>query len=92
MYETRNFAIFSLTELNKIDFSMVLETSAETLRKNVLETRSFVKWDGEAPEFVSTLETLEGPYTYEEMLEILKGEEWTSPMEEMGSYSGSLDT
>ena len=80
MYETRNFAIFSLTELNKIDFSMVLETSAETLRKNVLETRSFVKWDGEAPEFVSTLETLEGPYTYEEMLEILNGEEWTSPM------------
>ena len=80
MYEQRNFAIFSLTELNKIDFSMVLETSAETLRKNVLETRSFIKWDGETPEFVSTLETLEGPYTYEEMLEILNGEEWTSPM------------
>ena len=92
MYEQRNFAIFSLTELNKIDFSMVLETSAETLRRNIEETKSFVKWDGEAPEFVSTLETLEGPYAYEEMLEILKGEEWTSPMEEMGSYSGSLDT
>lgn len=80
MYEQRNFAIFSLTELNKIDFSMVLETSAETLRRNIEETRSFVKWDGEQPEFVSTLETLEGPYTYEEMLEILNGEEWTSPM------------
>ena len=80
MYEQRNFAIFSLTELNKIDFSMVLETSAETLRRNIGETKSFVKWDGEAPEFVATLETLEGPYTYEEMLEILNGEEWTSPM------------
>lgn len=80
MYDQRNFAIFSLTELNKIDFSMVLETSAETLRRNIEETRSFVKWDGEQPEFVSTLETLEGPYTYEEMLEILNGEEWTSPM------------
>ena len=80
MYEQRNFAIFSLTELNKIDFSMVLETSAETLRKSVDETKSFVKWDGEAPEFVETLETLEGPYAYEEMLEILNGEEWTSPM------------
>ena len=83
MYEQRNFAIFSLTELNKIDFSMVLETSAETLRRNIGQTKSFVKWDGEAPEFVSTLETLEGPYTYEEMLEILNGEEWTSPMEGM---------
>ena len=83
MYEQRNFAIFSLTELNKIDFSMVLETSAETLRRNIEETKSFVKWDGETPEFVSTLETLEGPYTYEEILEILNGEEWTSPMEGM---------
>jgi hypothetical protein len=76
MYDQRN----TLTKIEKIDFSQVLETSAETLRKNVLETRSFVKWDGEAPEFVATLETLEGPYTYEEMLEILNGEEWTSPM------------
>ena len=86
MYENRNFAIFSLTELNKIDFSMVLETSAETLRRNIEETRSFIKWDGETPEFVSTLETLEGPYAYEEMLEILNGEEWTSPM----TYEGMV--
>ena len=83
MYEQRNFAIFSLTELNKIDFSMVLETSAETLRRNIGETRSFIKWDGETPEFVSTLETLEGPYTYEEIVSILGGEEWSSPMEGM---------
>jgi hypothetical protein len=86
MYEQRNFVIFSLTEINKIDFSMVLETSAETLRRNIEETKSFVKWDGEAPEFVSTLETLEGPYTYEEILEILSGEEWTSPM----TYEGMV--
>ena len=82
MYEQRNFAIFSLTEIDKIDFSQVLETSADTLRKSVDETRSFVKWDGEQPEFVSTLSTLEGLYTYTEILEILSGEEWTAPMDE----------
>jgi len=82
MYEQRNFAIFSTTEIDKIDFSQVLETSADTLRRSVDETRSFVKWDGEQPEFVSTLTTLEGLYTYTEILEILSGEEWTSPMEE----------
>ena len=80
MYEQRNFAIFSLTEIEKIDFSQVLETSAETLRVSTDGTKSFIKWDGEAPEFVSTLETLEGPYTYEEMVSILGGEEWSSPM------------
>ena len=78
MYDQRNFVIFSLTELNKINFTQVLETSAETLRRSVDDTKTFIKWDGEQPEFVSTLETLEGPYTYEEILEILSTPEWSS--------------
>ena len=82
MYENRQYAIFSLTELNSIDFSLVCETSADTLRKSVDETKSFIKWDGDQPEFVNTLETLEGPYTYTEILDILSGEEWTAQMEE----------
>ena len=83
MYETRQFAIFSTTEIDKVDFSLVKETSADTLRKSVDESKTFVKWDGEQPEFVSTLTTLEGPYTYSEILEILSGAEWTAPMEGM---------
>ena len=82
MYETRQFAIFSTTEIDKVDFSLVCETSADTLRKSVDESKTFVKWDGEQPEFVSELTTLEGPYTYTEILEILSGEEWTAPMDE----------
>ena len=83
MYENRQYAIFSLTEIDKIDFSLVCETSADTLRKSVDETKSFIKWDGEQPTFVSTLETLEGPYTYSEILDILSTPEWTAPMEEI---------
>jgi hypothetical protein len=83
MYETRQFAIFSTTEIDKVDFSLVKETSADTLRKSVDESKTFVKWDGEQPEFVSTLTTLEGTYTYSEILEILSGAEWTAPMEGM---------
>jgi len=83
MYETRQFAIFSTTEIDKVDFSLVKETSADTLRKSVDETKTFVKWDGGvAPEFVATLTTLEGPYTYTEILEILSTPEWSAPMEE----------
>ena len=82
MYDQRNFAIFSFTEIDKIDFTQVLETSADTLRVSTDGSKSFVKWDGEQPEFVSELTTLEGPYTYTEILEILSGEEWTAPMEE----------
>ena len=83
MYENRSFAIFSTTEIDQVDFSLVCETSADTLRKSVDETKTFVKWDGGvAPEFVSELTTLEGPYIYTEILEILSGAEWTAPMEE----------
>ena len=83
MYENRSFAIFSTTEIDQVDFSSVCETSADTLRRSVDETKTFVKWDGGvAPEFVSELTTLEGPYTYAEILEILSTPEWSEPMEE----------
>jgi len=76
-YENRKFMIFSVTELDQIDFTQVHETSAITIRKSVDNTKTFVKWDEEMPQCVSNLTTKEGPYTYEEMLEILATEAWT---------------
>jgi hypothetical protein len=76
-YENREFMIFSTSELNKIDFSEVLETSAETVRKSVDGLKTFVKWEGhEIPTSVQSLTTAEGPYTYTEILEILLTPEW----------------
>jgi hypothetical protein len=79
-YENRSFMIFNVSELPNIDFTTVLETSIDTVRKSVDETKTFVKWDGEMPECVSTLTTKEGPYTYDEILTILSTSEWTKPM------------
>lgn len=80
MYENREFMIIPVSELWKIDFNQVLETSAETVRKSVDETKTFVKWDGvEIPSSVLSVVGSEGPYTYNEMLEILSGPEWTDP-------------
>lgn len=76
----RNFIIFDVTELPLIDFSQVLETSAETVRISVDGTKTFVKWDTEEPSCISLLTTKTQVYTYEEILEILSGEEWTSPI------------
>ena len=79
-YNNRHFMIFSVTELPNIDFTQVNETSAETVRKSVDGTKTFVKWDGDnIPSSVETLTTKEGPYTYEEILVILSTEEWTNP-------------
>ena len=72
--------IFNVSELNQIDFTQILETSIDTIRKSVDETKTFVKWDGEAiPSSVEVLTTKEGPYTYNEILDILATPEWTNP-------------
>lgn len=78
-YENREFMIFNVSELDKIDFTQVHETSAETVRKSVDGTKTFVKWDGAIPSSVSGLDTKEGPYTYDEILNIMSTEEWTDP-------------
>lgn len=78
-YEQRQFMIFNVSELPLIDFTQVLETSADTVRKSIDGTKTFVKWDGNTiPSSVDSLTTKEGPYTYEEILVILSGPEWTS--------------
>ena len=78
-YDNRKFMIFNVSELYQIDFNTVLETSADTVRKSVDGTKTFVKWDGTMPTCVSNLTTKEGPYTYEEILTILATSEWTNP-------------
>lgn len=79
-YTSRQFMIFNINELSKIDFSKVLETSSNTVRKSVDQTKTFVKWEGEEiPTCVNDLTTKEGPYTYDEILTILATPEWTDP-------------
>ena len=79
-YENREFMIFNVSELPQIDFTQVLETSIDTVRKSVDQTKTFVKWDGIIiPDCVLDLLTKDGPYTYEEMLNILATPEWTDP-------------
>ena len=80
-YPNREFMIFNVSELPQIDFTQVLETSIDTVRKSVDQTKTFVKWDGNTiPSSVEALTTKEGPYTYDEILAILSTPEWVSPM------------
>jgi hypothetical protein len=79
-YENREFMIFDVSELDTINFNEVLETSADTVRKSVDQTKTFVKWDGTTiPPSVDALTTKQGPYTYTEILSILSTSEWTDP-------------
>jgi len=75
----RTFVIFNVSEIGSVDFSEVLETSADTLRLSVDGTKTFVKWDGvSVPLCVESLTTKSQYYSYEEMLAILSTEEWVN--------------
>lgn len=77
-FDNRNFMIFNVSELSSVNFNEVLETSQDTVRKSVDETKTFVKWEHETiPTSVDSLTTKEGPYRYDEIVIILSGSEWT---------------
>lgn len=76
-YENRTFVVFNVSELNLIDFSQVLETSSETVRKSLDGQKTFVKWEGDQmPQCIADLTTKETPYTYDEILDMLSTPDW----------------
>ena len=78
-YESRQFVVFEVSELSKIDFSQVLETSAETVRRSIDGTKTFIKWDGDTvPECVSSLTTKSDYMTYTEIQNLMETTEWKS--------------
>ena len=80
MYEDRRFMIFDTSELHLINFNEVLESDVNSIRKSVDESKSFVKWDGYiTPNSVNLLTTKLGPYTYNQIMQILSNIEWTIP-------------
>lgn len=83
-FETRQYVIFNVSELDSIDFSQVLETSADTVRRSVDGTLTFVKWENEVPACVQSL-TTKGQYlTHSEIVQIMSTSDWIFPMEMTG--------
>lgn len=78
-FNNRRFMIFNVSELGNVDFNQVLENTPETVRLNISGSKTFVKWVGETiPSSVDALTTKEGPFSYEEILNILTGSAWTN--------------
>jgi len=71
----KNYVIAEASEISNIDFSEVLETSANTLLYNIDRTKVVLKFNGNTPSF------LEGKtqHTHSEILTILATDEWSPP-------------
>ena len=81
MYDNRRYLIIPSSIVDDIDFSQVHETSKDTLRYSVDNSKTFVKYD--LPNRPSIYSEEYNEYTHEQILEILSGEEWTFPIEEI---------
>ena len=67
MFENRKYVIIGQSDVSSVDFSKVFETSADTLRYSTDESKTFVKYEGNKPSFL----TGKTVYTHSQILAIL---------------------
>jgi hypothetical protein len=80
------YIIFNSSELDKINFDEVLETSADTVRLSLDGSKTFVKYTSDnIPASVSNLTTKEGPFDVIEMNVTLGNADWMSKLAITGS-------
>jgi len=78
---TETYAIININDLDKVDFSQVIQTNADTVRKSLDESKFVLKWN-ETPQFITDgsvvpLEIL----THSECLDLMETPEWSKPIE-----------
>ncbi|MBC8407897.1 MAG: hypothetical protein H8E12_04095 [Rhodobacteraceae bacterium] len=75
------YVIIETERLGYVDFTKTKEDSPSSLRYSLDGNKFLIKYEGEQPEFVFNI-TQDAiglhEYNHQEVLEILKGSEWTS--------------
>jgi hypothetical protein len=84
MFENRKYVVIFYSDIDQIDFSQVLETSSETVRRSIDGTLTFVKYDGQMPSSIVALPSKSQELTHEEILNILATPEWKSNIGAIG--------
>ena len=84
-FDHRHYVIISSSDVPNIDFTQVMETSAETLRFSLDDTLTFVKYDGDMPSSVTACSSKSQEYSHSEILAILNADDgvWWNPEEDM---------
>jgi hypothetical protein len=84
--ENRKYIIFDVSELIKVNFNEVMETSSNTLRVSLDGSKTFVKYTSDdMPTSISSLTTKQGPFDEMEMNITLGNADWTIPTPTTGS-------
>jgi hypothetical protein len=78
------YAIIEKKDIEKINFSKVMQTSPLSMRYSLDGLKTFVKYKGEQPDFCYAIsQNALGlqEYSHEDFLKILEGKEWTKSSE-----------
>jgi len=74
MFENRKYVIIGKDDVSSVDFSKVLERSADTLRYSLDGSKTFVKYEGSKPSFL----TGKTVYNHSEILTELATDAWST--------------
>ena len=74
--EIVKYIILSAAEIEKIDFSEILETSVDSLRFSNDRSQTFIKFIGDRPSFLGSVNEKSREYSHAEILNILGSSQW----------------
>ena len=78
-YSNRTYAFVNTSDIGSVDFSQVMETSANTVRKSIDETQFVLKWyTADTPTFVTDSSvTLTWSGSHADCLTLMATTAWT---------------
>ena len=79
----RQYAVIELSNTDKVIFSQVNQSSAQTMRRNLANTEGLLSWRTE-PSFITngSLPIVGSVMNHEEALALMATPEWSEPMPE----------
>jgi len=79
----RQYAVINLENTDKVIFSQVNQSSAQTMRRNLANTEGLLSWSTE-PSFITngSLPIVGSVMNHEQALALMATAEWSEPMPE----------
>jgi len=79
----KQYAVINLDNTDKVIFSQVNQSSAQTMRRNLANTEGLLSWSTE-PSFITngSLPIVGSVMNHEQAVELMSSSEWSEPMPE----------
>ena len=75
MINNRNWVIINVSDITDEIMDNAIQTSRDTLRKSLDNSKAILKWDGDTPSCFDGMTI----YTHSEILDELKKSDWSEP-------------